>query len=457
MFMALKTDVEEVAKNTVKLKVEVPENEIQPTIKKAYKDIANKVRIPGFRKGKAPKPIIDMMVGKEAVLYEAAQELVVQFYPQAVEKAGLEPVTTPEINIEQIEEGKPLIFTAKVEVKPEVTLGDYKNLVIEPVDATVTQKDVEKEINRLREKFATLETTTKKAAAGDYVLIDCVGYIDGKPFEGGSASDYMIELGTKTLWPEVEEQLIGSKAGEEKQAKVTFGEDYPQFAGKEAVFEIKIKEVKTKKLPPADDELAQTVSKFDTLKELKADIEQKLKKKKEAQAEAAKKSAAVDKLVEISEVELPKGMTERRIDQMLADFERQIKAYQNITLDEWVQKIGLKKEQVRENYRQEAIKSLKTELVLDAVIKKEKLDVTEEEINKEIERLASISKKKPEDVKAEILKVEGLDYLKSRLTAAKAVDFLVSKAKVKKAKTEAKESKETKDKEKNLKERGLNK
>jgi len=457
MFMALKTDVEEVAKNTVKLKVEVPENEIQPTIKKAYKDIANKVRIPGFRKGKAPKPIIDMMVGKEAVLYEAAQELVVQFYPQAVEKAGLEPVTTPEINIEQIEEGKPLIFTAKVEVKPEVTLGDYKNLVIEPVDATVTQKDVEKEINRLREKFATLETTTKKAAAGDYVLIDYVGYIDGKPFEGGSASDYMIELGTKTLWPEVEEQLIGSKAGEEKQAKVTFGEDYPQFAGKEAVFEIKIKEVKTKKLPPADDELAQTVSKFDTLKELKADIEQKLKKKKEAQAEAAKKSAAVDKLVEISEVELPKGMIERRIDQMLADFERQIKAYQNITLDEWVQKIGLKKEQVRENYRQEAIKSLKTELVLDAVIKKEKLDVTEEEINKEIERLASISKKKPEDVKAEILKVEGLDYLKSRLTAAKAVDFLVSKAKVKKAKTEAKESKEAKDKEKNLKERGLNK
>lgn len=440
--MAVKTDVEEIAKHTVKLKVEVPEAEIQPTIKKTYKDIANKVRIPGFRKGKAPKPVIDMMVGKEAVLYEAAQELVVQFYPQAVEKAGLEPVAMPKINIEQIEEGKPLIFTAEVEVKPEVILGDYENLLIEPVETKVTQKDVEKEVNRLREKFATLETTTKKAAAGDYVLIDYVGYIDGKPFEGGSASDYMIELGTKTLWPEVEEQLIGAKAGEEKQVKVTFGPDYQQFAGKEAVFEIKVKEVKTKKLPPADDELAQTVSKFDTLKELKADIEQKLKQKKEKQAEAAKKTAVVDKLVELSEVELPKGMIERRIDQMLDDFERQIKVYQNITLDEWIRKIGLKKEQVRENYRQEAIKSLRTELILDAVIKKEKLDVSEEEVNKEIERLATISKKKPEDVKAEILKVNGLDYLKSRLTAAKAVDFLVTKAKVKKAKTKAKESKE---------------
>lgn len=452
--MAVKTDVEEVAKHTVKLKVEVPEAEIQPTIKKTYKDIAHKVRIPGFRKGKAPKPIIDMMVGKEAVLYEAAQELVVQFYPQAVEKAGLEPVTTPKINIEQIEEGKPLIFTAEVEVKPEVILGDYEKLVIEPVDTKVTEKDVEKEINRLREKFATLETTTKKAAAGDYLLIDYVGYIDGKPFEGGTASDYMIELGSKTLWPEVEQQLIGSKAGEEKQAKVTFGEDYPQFAGKEAVFEIKVKEVKTKKLPPADDELAQTVSKFDTLKELKSDIEQKLKEKKEKQVEATKKAAVVDKLVELSEVELPNGMIERRIDQMLDDFERQIKAYQNITLDEWVQKIGLKMEQVRENYREEAIKSLKTELVLEAVIKKEKLDVSEEEINKEIERLATISKKKPEDVKAEILKVNGLDYLKNRLTAAKAVDFLVAKAKVKKTKTKAKEGKEE---NKKTKERGLSK
>lgn len=437
--MPVKTDVEEVAKHTVKIKVEVPEKEMEPTIKKTYKEIANKVRIPGFRKGKAPKPIIDMMVGKEAVLYEAAQELVTQFYPQAVETAKVEPVTTPEIKIEQLEEGKPLIFTAQVEVKPEVKLGDYKDLIIEPVSTKVTAADVDKEIDRLREKFATLEISKKAAAKGDYVLLDYVGYIDGKPFAGGSASDYMIELGAKSLWPEVEEQLMGAKAGEERVAKVTFGEEYPQFAGKEAVFEIKVKEVKVKKLPKVDDELAQTVSKFDTLKELKADLEQKLKEKKEAQAEAARKSSAVEKMVEISQLELPNGMIEQRIDQMLSDFERQLKAYQNLTLEQWLEKIGLKKEQIRENYRAEAIKSLKTELVLEAVIKKEKLEVGEEELNAEIERLAKLGQKDPAEVRADIANINGFAYLKNRLTAAKAVDFLVAKAKVKKEKTAVKE------------------
>lgn len=433
--MTIKTDVEEVEKHTVLIKIEVPPEAIADHIKQAYREIARKVRIPGFRKGKAPRPIIDQMVGKDVVLEEALQDILPDIYPEAVKSAGIVPVTMPEFNVIQIKEDEPLIFTAKVQVKPEVELGDLKKLTLTEAEAVNITDEVNKELERLQKKFATLEVVkSRKSQNGDYVLIDYEGFIDGKPFEGGRGSDYMLELGSESFIAGFEDQLEGVKAGVQTEVKVTFPEDYKSehIAGAEAVFKVTVKEIKSRKLPKADDDFAQSVSKFDTLKELKSDLKEQAAKKEETRRRSALRETALEKMVEISTVDLPGGMVERRIDQMVRSFADQMDQIQGIKFERWLYQTGMDLNQFRNNYKEEAIKGLKTELTLEAVAKQHELDATDEEIDAEIKRLAEGSGKDVEGLRKEIEEREGFEFLSERLSMDKAIDFLVEKAKIKK-------------------------
>ncbi|MDP1808747.1 MAG: trigger factor [Actinomycetota bacterium] len=433
--MPIKTEVEQVEKSMVVLTVEVPFDELGESIEKAYRDVAQKVKIAGFRKGKAPHAIIDQMVGKDAVLQEAMNDVIPAFYPQAVESSGIEPVTIPQIDVVQLSDNQPLIFKARVEVKPEVKLGAYKKLEIDEIEQKPVAEEVNKQLERLRNKFATLEVVKGRAAkSGDFVLIDYEGYIQGKPFEGGRGSDYMLELGSGTFIPGFEDQLIGAKAGSATPVKLVFPADYQaeNLAGAEAAFDVKIKEIKTKKQPKADDEFANNVSKFDTLKEFKADLKKAAIERQKKERETGIRMGALDKMVELSEVELPAGMIGSRVEEMIQDFEDRIQETQKITLQGWLAQSGIDMSVLRQSYQDEAQRTTKTELVIEAVMKAEKIEATDEDAEKEIKRLAEGAKKDINELKEEIKKRDGFGFLKNRLAVNKTVDFLATKVKVKK-------------------------
>lgn len=434
--MTIKTEVEEVEKHTVILKVEVPFEDLGESINRAYRDVAGKVRIPGFRKGKAPRAIIDQMIGKDAVLNEALQDFIPDIYPKAVESSGIDPVTMPQIDVVQIKENEPLIFTAKVQVKPEIKLGSFDDLIIDPLKQKTIKDEVEEEIDKLRNKFATLDVVKKRAAQkGDFVLIDYDGYIDGKPFEGGRGADYMLELGSGSFIDTFEDQLVGAKTGGEVEVNVTFPKDYQgeHVAGAAAVFKVTVKEIKEKKLPKADDEFAQNVSKFDTLKELKGDLKKVVGERQDEAQKAAMRTGAVEKIAEISEVDLPSGLVDRRVEHMLRDFGNRLNQMQGMSLDAWLASIGDKAaDTFKESYKGEAEKSLRNELVLEEVTKVHSIEATDEDVENEIKRLAEGSKRDIDELKEEIKARDGISYLKERLSINKTVDFLVSKAKLKK-------------------------
>lgn len=433
--MPIKTEVEEVEKNIVLLKVEVPFDEMGEAIERAYRDIAAKAKIPGFRQGKAPRTVIDQHVGKETVLNEALQEVIQIVYPQAVESAGIKPVAMPEINVVNIAENQPLVFNAKVQVKPAIKLGSLDEVEIEALPKKSVAEGVKVEVEKMQDKFATLDHVKGRATKnGDYVLIDYTGYLAGKPFEGGQASDYMLELGSGTFISGFEEQLIGEKVASEKEVKVTFPEGYQaeHLAGKEVSFTVKIKETKVKKRPKADDEFAKNVSKFETLKEWKADLKKAVAKRQKEEEQTILQKRAVSKLVELSEVDVPSGMVERKIDQMVGNFERQIKQVQKMDLEQWSEAQGVSIDVLRKSYKEDAEKSLKEELVLEALAGSEKLKATEKDVENEIKKLAGIWKKEVDEVKEELNKNESWDLLKYRLSINKAVDLLVDKVKIKK-------------------------
>ncbi len=432
--MTVKTEVEEVDKHTVVVTIEVSADQIAGPISKTYREIAKKVRIPGFRKGKAPKPIIDQMVGRDVVLDEAANDIIPDVYTEAVKAAGVVPVTMPEIDVVQIKIDEPFIFTAKVQVKPEAKLGSLDDLEVEQVEPPSLSEGVKTEIERLRNKFATLEVAkSRQSRNGDFVLIDYEGFIADKPFEGGRGSDYMLELGSSTFIPGFEEQLLDLKPGASKDVKLTFPSDYQSesLAGAEAVFKVEIKEIKTRKLPKVDDEFAMSASKFDTLKELKDDLKEKVKEKQEKEQKSALREAALEKMVDLAEVELPDGMLQRRMEQMVGSFANQVEQTQGIKFSEWLSQTGMTPQAFQDNYKEEASRNLKTELTLEAVARDFELDATEEEITKEIERLAEGSDKDPEELRKEIEERDGNEFLQERLSMDKAIEFLADSAKVK--------------------------
>lgn len=438
----MKSNVEKIERNRVVLQVEVETGELEKGIHQAYKKLVKKVNIPGFRKGKAPRKILENYIGKEYLLSEAADIILPNAYYDAVQENALEPIDQPEVEVVQLEDGQPFIFKATVDVKPEVKLGEYKGLEVKKKAYEVKEEDVQKFLENLQQRYAKLVNKENgNAEKGDIALIDFEGFIDGEAFPGGKGENYSLEIGSGTFIPGFEDQLIGMAAEEEKEINVTFPEDYHQedLAGKPATFKVKIKGIKTKELSPIDDEFAKDVSEFETLEELKNDTRNKLKETAENRSQDEIRTELINKVVESSEVEIPNIMIERRIASFVNDFANRVQQ-QGLSFEKYLELSGLSLDQLKENYRAQAEKSVKTDLVLEAVAKKENIDVSEEELDKEVEQIAKVYRQDPKAFKAYLASQGTLDSLKQSIILDKAVDLLVEEAKIEVVPADAEEA-----------------
>lgn len=412
------------------LTVTVDADKVNEGLDYAFKKVVKTINVPGFRKGKIPRPLFEKRFGVESLYQDALDYILPEAYAKAVEESGIEPVDRPEIDIEQLEKGKELIFKATVTVKPEVKLGEYKNLEVEKVDTEVTDEDVENELKALQERYAELVVKEDgKAEEGDTVVIDFEGFVDGEPFEGGKAENYSLELGSGSFIPGFEDQLIGTKAGDEKDVEVTFPEEYhaEELAGKPAVFKVKVHEVKAKVLPELDDEFAKDVDEeVETLEDLKAKIKDRLKHQKEHEAEHALQDAVVEKATANAEIDIPEVMIENEIDRMMQEFSQNLSA-QGMNLELYYQFSGQTEEDLRNQMKENAETRVRTSLTLEAIAKAENIEASEEDVEKELQRMADQFNLSVEDIK----KVLGdLENLKADLRINKAVEFLVENAKV---------------------------
>ncbi|NLY67646.1 MAG: trigger factor, partial [Tissierellia bacterium] len=376
--------------NKVTFHIEVTPEEFEEAVQSAYLKNRHRFTIPGFRKGKAPRKIIELNYG-EGIFYEdALNSILPKAYEEAIEKLNIEPVDNPEIDIEELEKGKTVVISVDVTVKPEVKLGDYKNIEVEKVEYNVTDEDVEMELKTIQEMNARIiDASDRETREGDILTIDFKGFVDGEQFEGGTAENQTLELGSNTFIPGFEEQLIGKKKGDTVEVKVTFPEDYfeESLKGKDATFEVTIHEVKEKELPELDDEFAKDVSEFDTLEEYKKDIREKLEKNAKDREKVEFENKVIEKVVENAEVDIPEAMIEHQIDHELQDFNYRL-TMQGLNLDRYLELTGNKLEDIREQLRPIAEKRVKTDLVLEAIGKVEKIEVTEEDIDKELDKIA---------------------------------------------------------------------
>ena len=440
--MSLK--VENLEHNMAKLTIEVSAEEFEEAIKHAYVKNKNKINIHGFRKGKAPQAMIEKMYGAGIFYEDAANELIPKAYDAEIENCDLDLVSQPKIDVVQIEKGKPFIFTAEVAVKPEVTLGAYEGVEVPKTEINVTDEEVDAEVDKEREKNSRTTTVEDRGVEnGDMIKLDFDGSVDGVAFDGGKAENYDLTVGSGSFIPGFEEQLVGVKAGEEKEVKVTFPEDYhaKDLAGKEAVFKCKVNEIKVKELPEANDEFAQDVSEFDTLAEYKEDLKKKLTERKEAAAKNAKEAAAVEAAVANAEMDIPDAMVDGQVRQMANDFARRIQS-QGLTVDQYFQFTGMTAEKLMDQMKPEALKRIKNSLVLEAIAAKENFEIAEEKIEEELKKMSEAYKMEVDKIK-EALGVSGLDQMKAELKIQAAVDFIRDKAtEVEKKAEEAEEKKE---------------
>lgn len=412
--------------------IEITEKEFEKAIQKAYLKNRNKFNIPGFRKGKAPRKIIELNYG-EGIFYEDALNIILpQAYEEAVESLELEPVDSPEVDIEQLEKGKPVILKIEVTIKPEVKLGNYKSIEVEKVEYNVTDEDVERELKAIQEKNARIvDASDREIKEGDIVTIDFKGFIDGEQFEGGTAENQRLEIGSNTFVQGFEEQLIGKKKGDKVDVKVTFPEDYfnENLRGKEATFEVVIHEVKEKELPKLDDEFAKDVSEFDTLEEYKNSIRERLEKEAKDREKIEFENKLVDKVVEEAEVDIPEAMIEHQIEHEIDDFNYRLRL-QGLDIDQYLNLTNSKLEDLKKQIRPLAEKKVKTDLVLEAIGKKENIKVTEEDIDKELERIAKEYNQEDVDKFKENMKKGDLSFLEAGIMRDKIIDLLVSNAKI---------------------------
>ena len=440
--MSLK--VENLEHNMAKLTIEVSAEEFEEAIKHAYVKNKNKINIHGFRKGKAPQAMIEKMYGAGIFYEDAANELIPKAYDAEIENCDLDLVSQPKIDVVQIEKGKPFIFTAEVAVKPEVTLGAYEGVEVPKTEINVTDEEVDAEVDKEREKNSRTTTVEDRGVEnGDMIKLDFDGSVDGVAFDGGKADNYDLTVGSGSFIPGFEEQLVGVKAGEEKEVKVTFPEDYhaKDLAGKEAVFKCKVNEIKVKELPEANDEFAQDVSEFDTLAEYKEDLKKKLTERKEAAAKNAKEAAAVEAAVANAEMDIPDAMVDGQVRQMANDFARRIQS-QGLTVDQYFQFTGMTAEKLMDQMKPEALKRIKNSLVLEAIAAKENFEIAEEKIEEELKKMSEAYKMEVDKIK-EALGESGLDQMKAELKIQAAVDFIRDKAtEVEKKAEEAEEKKE---------------
>lgn len=416
---------EKLENNEGVLTVEVDAQQFDNALDEAFKKVVKQVSIPGFRKGKVPRSLFEKRFGVEALYQDALDIILPVAYPSAVEEAGIEPVDRPEIDVEQIEKGQTLIFTAKVTVKPEVKLGEYKGLGVEKEDATVADEDVENELKQLQERHAELVVKEEgKVEEGDSVVIDFEGFVDGEAFEGGKAENYSLEIGSGTFIPGFEEQLIGLEAGAEKDIEVSFPEEYhaENLAGKPATFKVKLHEIKTKELPALDDEFAKDVNEeVETLDELKAKTRERLEEQKNQHAENKLRDDLVEKAAENAEVEIPEVMVDQEVDRMMKEFEQRLQM-QGMNLELYFQFSGQDEAALREQMKEDAKKRVKFNLTLEAIAKAEEIIVSDEEADEEIAKMAEMYNMSAENVKAALGSTEGI---KEDLKVRKAIDFLV--------------------------------
>ena len=417
--------------NEIKLEITVEAAKFDEAIKKVYFKSAKYFNIPGFRKGKAPMQIVEKYYGKEIFYEDAFNEVAGEALDEAVKENKLEVVSRPDIEVEQIEKGKDLKFSAIMQTKPEAEVSKYKGIEIKKVEYNVTDEDIEHELHHMQEHNSRLISVEDRAVeSGDTTTIDFEGSVDGVPFEGGKAENYDLEIGSNTFIPGFEDQIIGMKIDEEKDVKVKFPEEYfsKELAGKDAVFKVKLHEIKKKELPELDDEFAKDVSEFDTLKELKADIKAKKEKQNEEKAKYETQDAVIKALCEKTKVEIPSGMVEMEVENMLKDFEQRL-AYQGLNLEQYFKMMGKTEEEVKKEYEPQAIEGIKSRLALEAVIKAEKIEATDKEVEDKMKEMAKNYGKENDE---EFLKNENVkNYIKQGLESEKAIDFLVKNAKIK--------------------------
>ncbi|MGM0844040.1 MAG: trigger factor [Bacillota bacterium] len=411
------------------LTIEVDADTVNNGLDAAFKKVVKQVNVPGFRKGKMPRGMFEKRFGVESLYQDALDVILPEAYAKAIEETGIQPVDRPEIDIEQMEKGKELIFTATVTVKPEVKLGEYKGLEVEKMDSEVTSEDVENELKSLQEKQAELAVKEEGTAEnGDTVVIDFEGFVDGEAFEGGTAENYSLELGSGSFIPGFEEQLVGLETGAEKEVEVTFPEEYhaSELAGKVAVFKTKLHEIKAKELPELDDEFAKDADEeVETLAELKEKIQKRLEESKKNEAEQTLRDTLVEKASENTEVDIPDAMVDTEVDRMMQEFEQRLQM-QGMNLELYFQFSGQKEEDLRAQMKEDAAKRVRTNLTLEAIAEAENLEISDEEAEEEVNKLAEQYNMAADNIKQAL---GGLDNLKTDLKIRKAVEVLVDNSK----------------------------
>jgi trigger factor len=415
--------------NTGVLTVEVSAEKVNEGLTAAFNKVVKQVNVPGFRKGKMPRPMFEKRFGVESLYQDALDILLPEAYGNAIDEAGIEPIDRPDIDIEQMEKGKELIFKATVQVKPEVTLGEYKGLEVEEFDTTVTDEDVAKELETLQNRQAELVVKEEGTAElGDTVVLDFEGFVDGEAFEGGKAENHSLELGSGSFIPGFEEQLVGVATGESKDVEVSFPEEYhaAELAGKPAVFKVTVHEIKGKELPALDDEFAKDVDdEVETLDALKEKIRTRLEDSKKHEAEHHLRDSVVEKAAANAEVEIPDVMVESEVNRMLQEFEQRLQM-QGMNLELYFQFSGQDENALRGQMKEEAVNRVRVALTLEAIVKAENIEVTDEDVNAELEKMAGMYNMTVDNIKQAL---GGVDGIKGDLQKQKAVEFLIENKK----------------------------
>ncbi|MFB1080500.1 trigger factor [Jeotgalibacillus sp. JSM ZJ347] len=412
------------------LTVEVDAETVNKGLDSAFKKVVKQINVPGFRKGKMPRQMFEKRFGVESLYQDALDEILPEAYANAVDEAGIVPVDRPEIDVEQMEKGKELIFTAKVTVKPEVKLGEYKGLEVEKLDAEVTDEDVDAELKQLQERQAELVVKEDgKVEDGDTVVLDFEGFVDGEAFEGGQADNYSLEIGSGSFIPGFEEQLVGLSTGDEKDVEVNFPEEYhaEELAGKPATFKVKVHEIKAKELPELDDEFAKDADEeVETLAELKEKTKNRLTEEKKNAAEMALRDSVVEKASENAEIDIPESMVNTEVDRMMQEFEQRLSA-QGMNLDLYFQFSGQDEDALRGQMQEDAAKRVRTNLVLEAIAEAENISVTEEDVESELSSMTEQFNMSVDQIKAAL--GGSTEILENDLRVQKAIDFLVENSK----------------------------
>lgn len=426
----MSVQVEKLEKNMAKLTIEVSAEDFEAALEKAYQKNKGKIALPGFRKGKAPRKMIEKMYGVGVFYEDAANGIIPEAYAKAADECGEDIVSQPDINVTQIEKGKPFIFTAEVALKPAVTLGEYKGVEVEKTEVAVSEEEVDKEVDRERESNAReLDIDDRAVENGDKIKLNFEGFVDGVPFEGGKGEDYPLTIGSGSFIPGFEEQLVGANIGEEVEVNVTFPEDYhaEDLKGKPAVFKCTVNEIKVKELPAADDEFAKDVSEFDTLAEYRDDIRAKLLDRKTQDAKREKENKVVAKAVENATMEIPDAMIDEQVRRMADDFTRRIES-QGISVEQYMQFTGMTADKMLEQMRPEALKRIQNSLVLEAIAKAEDIQISDERLDEEIGKMAEQYKMETEKLK-ELMGDYEKEQMKNDLAIQAAVELITDAAK----------------------------